>query len=80
MKMINMQCLECKQESVQSVHFFDVEITKEEDACSFTFRYEARVKAKTMCPHCGRVAYHNFTEQITSNDIITLATRRKDMR
>ena len=80
MKMINIQCLDCKQESVQSIHFYESEIVHVKDDFNFDFGYEARVKAKTMCPHCGHVAYHSFTEQLNSNDIITLATRRKDMR
>lgn len=80
MKMINIQCLDCKQESVQSIHFYDIEIVKEEIAFTFDFGYVAKVKAKTMCPHCGHVAHHSFIEQINSNDIITLATRRVDIR
>ena len=80
MKMINIQCLDCKQESVQSIHFYDIGIVREEEVFGFDFGYVAKVKAKTMCPHCGHVAHHSFIEQLNSNDIITLATRRADMR
>ena len=80
MKMINIQCLDCKKESVQSIHFYDIEIIREEAVFDFDFGYVAKVKAKTMCPHCGHVAHHCFTEQLSSNDIITLATKRVDMR
>lgn len=80
MEMINIKCLDCKQESVQSIHFYDIEIVREEEVFGFDFEYQARVKAKTMCPHCGHVAYHHFIEQISSNDIITLATKKVDLR
>ena len=40
MKMINIQCLDCKQESVQSIHFYESEIVHVKDDFTFSLAEE----------------------------------------
>ena len=75
-KLINFTCYYCKEDFTIQPYFGKPRIYTNEDPLAMTETYTARTVAKAVCPYCGTVNELSCENEIFSEDIINLATRR----
>ena len=75
-RLINFTCYHCKKDFTIQPYFGKPRVYTREDPLTMKEYYTARVTAKAVCPHCGTVNELSCENDIFSNDIINLATRR----
>jgi hypothetical protein len=73
---INFTCYHCKEDFTIQPYFGRPRIYTNEDPLTMKEYYTARVVAKAVCPYCGTVNELSCENEIFSDDIISLATRR----
>ena len=75
-KLINFTCYHCKKDFTIQPYFSKPRIYTNEDTLTMREYYTARAVAKAVCPYCGTVNELSCENEIFSDDIIHLATRR----
>ena len=75
-KIIQIKCFNCKEDFTIQPYFSKPRIYTNEDPLAMKEYYTARVVAKAVCPDCGTVNELSCENDIFSEDIINLATRR----
>lgn len=75
-KIINIKCIQCKEEFTTEPYFCNTDIYYRDDGFAGTRRYFARTVAKAICPHCGELNGQVCESEICKEDTLDLATRK----
>ena len=75
-KIINIKCIQCKEEFTTEPYFCNTDIYTQEDSKNGRRYHIARTVANAICPRCGERNAQVCENEIFKQDIIDLAIRR----
>ena len=71
------KCDYCQEEYCAEPYFYDAAITTVHILTSTAKCYTARVRARSVCPHCGGTVEKLYEQDLSRRDIIDIATQRE---
>jgi hypothetical protein len=75
-KIINIKCIQCKEEFTTEPYFCNTDVYYRDDGFNNHSYHVARTIAKAICPYCGETNAQVCENEIFRDDIIDLAIRR----
>ena len=75
MKQVAIKCHRCENEFFVTPYFSSPYLTVRTSAYDGTRHYTASVDATAICPFCGVTTTQLFSDSVSAEDIINIATR-----